>query len=120
MTGQNFRKISKHQAAAFTAQENNSHQRQPHRLAVSMVGDCWIAVCPIYAALRAHFGPQYRLMHLLVFHAYQRQEVISLARLSSSHYHNHKSKENILKFNVTQARSHAHCKVHHTCEIRNS
>lgn len=59
-------------------------------------------------------------MHLLVFHAYQRQEVISLARLSSSHYHNHKSKENILKFNEPQTRSHAHCKAHHTCEtVRN-
>lgn len=53
------------------------------------------------------------LMHLLVFHAYQRQEV-RLARLSSSHYHNHKSNENILKFNVPD------CKVHHACEIRNS
>lgn len=62
MTGQNFMNISKHQAAAaFTAQENNLHQRQQHRLAVSMVGACRIAACPIYAAVRAHFGPQYRL-----------------------------------------------------------
>lgn len=103
--------------------ENNLHQRQEHWSVVFMVGDRWIAVCPIYIAVRAHIGPQYRLNltdAFVSFHACQRQEVISLVRLSSSHYQNHKSKENIWEFTVPNMCSHAHFKAHHSSEIGNN
>ncbi len=85
--------------------------------------DRCVPLLPYLRCCQSPFCPQYSLnltYAFAAFHACQRQEVISLVRLSSFHYQNHKCKENSWKFTVPKMSSHAHCKAYHACEIRKS